>query len=217
MQSAGESLVVRIEYDENGHRFEEEFYGVKQQNQAQGGTSVQTNWGFARLFCCRTEKGNLDQQRNVFLQIASSVKNNPQWQQLYQQIVQQLNNQFQQHIQGVYAKLQGEAQYQQQLITYNQQARDRQNADISWKIEMDKRQREEHSQPSLTPQERWRNALGGATAYHDPDSSEGNYYHHYGYEQDVWMNERREIFSTDNPMDNPNVGSTHTWKRLKKA
>jgi hypothetical protein len=217
MKPPSESVVVRIEYDEDGRRFEEEFYGIKQQNKAQGGAIMQINWGFARLFCCRTQKGNLDAQRNVFMQIAGSVRNNPQWQQLYQQIVGQLNNQFQQHIQGVYAKLQSEAQFQQQLTAYNQQVRDQQNADVSWKIEMDKRRREEPNQSALTPQERWRNELGGATAYHDPDSSEGNHYHHYGHEQNVWMNERREVFSTDNPLDDPNVGSTHTWQRLKEA
>ncbi|HEX8288616.1 MAG TPA: hypothetical protein VF556_11495 [Pyrinomonadaceae bacterium] len=217
MQTPSESVVVRIEYDENGRRFEEEFYGVKTQNQASSGSIVQINWGFARLFCCRAEKGNLDGQRNIFFQIAGSVRNNPQWQELYQRILQQLSNQFQQHVQGVYAKLQSEAQFKQQLSAYNQQVRDNQNADISRKIEMDRRRREEPSQPGLTPQERWRNELGGATAYFDPDSSEGNYYYHYGHEQNVWMNERREVFGTDNPCDDPNVGSTYTWKRLKEA
>jgi len=215
-QALTESVAVRIEYEENGRVFEEEFCGVKTLNQAPGGGCVQINWGFARLLCFRAEKGQLDRGWNLFLSIAGSVQPNPQWQQLFYQIAQQLNGQFEGRIRGGYEKLQAEAQFGQQLGAYYQDQRDRQNSDIAWKIEMDKR----HQQPSpstYTAQEAWRDALGGVTAFDDPDSSHGNVVHHSNQERYVWRNEHGIEFSTDNPTDDPNVGSTHKWQRLNEA
>ena len=211
-----ESVVVRFEYQENGRAFEEEFCGIKTQNQAQGGTSVQINWGFARLFSFRAEKGKLDAQRNLFWQIARSVQNNPQWQQLFNQTVQQLNGQFNQHIQGVYAKLQGEAQYQQQLTSYYQQQRDQQNANINWGIERQNQINAERSHTGYSAQDAWGDALMNRTAYQDPQSAEGNYHYVEGNPQYVWTDGQDRWEASDDPLYDPNIGSNRNWTLAKK-
>jgi hypothetical protein len=215
-QSPTESVGARIEYEENGRTFEEEFYGVKTQNQAGGGMSVQINWGFARLFCFRALRGQVEAARQTFWHIACSAQPNPQWQGLFNQITQQLNAQHGAMIDGWRAKLQGEAQFQQQLTGYYQEQRDRQSADIAYKIELEQR-RQQPSETTLTVQERWRNELGGETAYQNPNSSEGNVIYHRSGDQVVFMNQREEIVGSEDPNFDPNIGSTDTWRRLDQA
>lgn len=208
-----EGVMAHIEYVENGRIFEEEFFGCGYWLPPNGS---QRNWGLARLFCFRAERGQLDAMRQTFWQIACSMRNNGQWQQLFQQITQQLNAQHGQVIQAGYEKLQSEARFQQQLNSYNEEVHDRRNRDVAWKIDMDKRQ-QQPLDATLTAQERWQNELGDGTAYHDPNSSYGNHYIHYGHHRDVWMNEHGEVIGSDDPSLDPNVGSTQTWKRLNEA
>lgn len=211
-----EGVVVRLEYEEHGHTFTEEFCGVQTLQQAHGAMNVQINWGFARLFCYRAAKERFDAQRNLFWQIACSVRNNPQWQQLYQQIALQLNAQHGAFIAGWKAKLQSEADFQQQLTSYYQERRERQNADIAQKIASDQRRREP-APAHLTPLEQWRNELGGETAYQNPYGSEGNIIYHTSCDAVVWMNEHGERAGSPDPNFDPNPGSPHTWRRLREA
>jgi hypothetical protein len=216
LQSPSESVGVRIEYQANGQAFEEEFYGVKTQNQAAGGMSVQINWGFARLFCFRAARGHLEAARPTLWQIARSTRPNPQWQALDAQVVQQLNAQHGAMIDGWRAKLQGEAQFQEQLKGYYQEQRDRQSAGVARGIEQDRLRRQE-ADAALSGQERWRNELGGVTAYHDPNSAEGNVLYHPSGDVAVFMNERGEVVGSQDPTFDPSIGSTHTWQRLRGA
>ncbi|HLL72170.1 MAG TPA: hypothetical protein VK363_12085 [Pyrinomonadaceae bacterium] len=85
----GEGVMARVEYEERGHAIEEEFYGVYSWNQGQ-----QLNWGFARLFCFRAGRGQLDGMRQTFWHIAGSLQFNPQWNQLYAKIQKQLKATF---------------------------------------------------------------------------------------------------------------------------
>ncbi|SDK00838.1 hypothetical protein SAMN05421823_101641 [Catalinimonas alkaloidigena] len=216
LQAPSESVGVRLDYEENGHAFEEEFYGVKTQQQAGGGTSVQINWGFARLFCFRALRGQLDPIRATCWHMARSVQHNPQWQSLFNQIVQQLNTQHGAKIDAWRAKLQNEVNFQEQLKGYYQDQRDRQNADLAWKMELDQR-RQQPGAPGMTEQERWRNELGGETAYQDPNSTQGNYIYHRSTDAVVFMNERGDVVGSEDPSFDPNPGSTHTWRQLRKA
>lgn len=215
-QSHADSARIGVEYDASDKPFEEEFYGVRTQSQAGGAMSVQINWGFARLFCFRAQRGHLEAARQAFWQIARSVHINPQWQGLFNQIVQQLNAQHGMMIEGWRAKLEGERQFQHQLTNYYQEQRDRQNADIAWKLEMDRRQ-QQPADATLSAQERWRNELGGQTAYQDPNSSEGNVIYHSSTDRVVYMNEHGDIAGSEDPNFDPNIGSTQTWKRLREA
>jgi len=216
MQSPNECVAVGLGYEENGRALDEEWYGVKTQQQAGGGSSTQINWGFGRLLCFRAACGELEAARPTFWQIARSAQPNPEWQALFNAVVQQLNAQHGAMIAGGHAKLQGEAQLQGQLTNYYQEQRDHQNADIAAKIESDRR-RQKTSQPALAAQEAWRNELGGETAYHDPNSSEGNVIYHRSGDRVVWMNEDGEIDGSEDPNHDPNIGSTKTWRRLDQA
>ena len=69
----------------------------------------------------------------------------------------------------------------------------------------------------LSAQERWRNELGGEEAFVDPDSHEGNLLYKRSGDVIEWVNELGQIYGTEDPTEDPNVGSTHTWRRLKPA
>lgn len=211
-----ESVAVEFGYDLEGRAVQEEWYGAKTQQQAGGGASVQINWGFARLFCLRAEQGQLEAARPKLWQIARSVQPNPQWLQLYNDTVQALNAQHGAMIEGGRAKLQGEAEFQRQLTNHYQEQRDRQNADISAKLESD-RARQETSHSALSAQERWRNELGGEEAFHDPESHEGNVLYQRSGDVIEWINEHGERKGSEDPTYDPNIGSTHTWRRLDQA
>ncbi|MEJ7582653.1 MAG: hypothetical protein WKF43_00945 [Acidimicrobiales bacterium] len=211
-----ESVGVQMEYEREGRSFQEEWYGVKTQQQAGGGAGVQVNWGFARLFCFRAERGRLDAARPTLWHIARSVQPNPQWQALYNDTVQALNAQHGAAIEGGRVKLQGEAEFQGQLNTYYQEQRDRQNADVSAKTASD-RARHETAEPVLSAQERWRNELGGEEAFLDPDSHEGNVLYQRSGDVIEWINELGERKGSEDPTYDPNIGSTHTWRRLRQA
>jgi len=215
-QMPTESVAVTTEYDLEGRAVQEEWYGVKTQQQAGSGASVQINWGFGRVFCIRAERGQLDAARPRLWPIVRSVQPNPQWQRLYNDTVQALNAQHGAMIEGGRAKLQGEAEFQGQLTTYYQEQRDRQNADISAKLASD-RARQEVAQPALSAQERWRNELGAEEAFHNPDSYEGNVLYQRSGNVIEWINELNETYGTEDPTEDPNVGSTHTWRRLHQA
>ncbi len=216
-QQNSESISVKIEYEENGRLFTEEFVGLKTLQQAHGGMSVQINWGFARLICFRAEKGNFAAQNQLFWRIVCSVKTNPSWLQIYQQILQQLNNQFQIGIQNRYAELQQQAQFQHQLTDFYQQQRDNQNANIAYSIESQNQINQDRSNQGISAQEAWRNELGGATAYQDPNSAEGNYHYHYEHKEYVWTDGQGNFHGTDNPNEDPNINSDRNWTLAKKA
>jgi hypothetical protein len=214
-QSPAEGVAVSLAYEENGFPVDEEWYGLKTQQQAGGGANTQINWGFGRLLCFRAASGALDGSRATFWQIARSTQPNPEWQAMYASVVQQLNAQHGAMIQGGYAKLQGEAQFQQQLTGYYQQQRDNQNADVAAKLESDRLRQQ--PEPALSAQEQWRNELDGVTAYKDPNSYEGNVIYHKSSDVSVWMDEDQNIVGFEDPTYDPNVGSTKTYRRLDPA
>jgi hypothetical protein len=171
-----------------------------------------------RVFAFRTFQGQLDAMRQTFWEIASSLFYNPQWQELFNQVAQQLHGQFIGQIQGGYDKLRAEANFQQQLTAYYQATRDRQNASVAHSIAQQQAQNALRTSSSYSAQE----ALGDAallnrTAYHDPNSQQGNYHYDYGNHDWVWTDGQGNFFYTNNPNEDPNLGSNRTWSLAKKA
>jgi hypothetical protein len=207
----GESLMARIEYEERGRAIEEEFYGVYDWNQTPGGSSTQTNWGFARLFCFRAERGQLDGMRDTFWQIAGSLQPNPQWKQLYDQVLQQLMAGFNLRIGETYARFDRENEIGRQNIAYNDQLINQRNAQVQASIEQTRQQIHERSQHHYTSQDAFGHALRNQTAYHDPSSAAENDHIVEGNHQYVWTDNQGNYHPTDNPMDNPNHDRPGHW------
>ena len=118
-----EDAYVRLEYTENGRLFEEEFYGMKFSQDVPyygpQGMTMQINWGFARLFTFRAEKGALAAARETFWHIVGSVKVNPRWEQIYAQVMQQIKMTFDQQLQAGYANIQAAADMSKAISANN--------------------------------------------------------------------------------------------------
>ena len=207
---------VSVQYSENGQGFEEEWYACRYEFPPAYGAITQQNWGLVRVFCLRAAQGQLEPARNALWAIATSIFYNLQWQQLFQQITQQLNGQFVARIQDGYQKLQSEAQFQQQLSAFYQHQRDQQSANITSSIA---HQHDINAQRSnYSAQDAWADeALSGRTAYQDPNSAEGNYYYNYNHHEYVWTDGQGQFQGTDDPNLDPNIGSDRTWTLAKKV
>jgi hypothetical protein len=202
----GESLMARVEYEERGHAIEEEFYGVYSWNR-----TMQLNWGFGRLICFRAERGQLDGMRETFWQIAGSLQLNPRWQQLYDQIVQQLMAGFDVHIENIHRKLEMENEIGRQNIAYNDHLINQRNASVNASVERQRQQNEERSQHQYTRQEAFGDALVHQTAFHDPNNAAGNYHYEQGNPTYTYYNDRGEWYSTDDPSDDPRGRLDGNW------
>ncbi|MBS1792230.1 MAG: hypothetical protein JSS81_00160 [Acidobacteria bacterium] len=216
LQTPHEAVVVRVEYEENGRRLTEEFCGLKVEQRAGGGMCVQVNWGFSRLVCYRTASDDFESNRGLFLRIMGSLRTNPNWTNLYRQTVQQLNSRFQWGAQERFAELRRQEQFQHQLTDYYQHRRDQQNANIAAGIEHQNRVNEARWDRGGAGSEGY-DPLLGRTAYHDPNSAYGNNYYDYGHHQYVWTDGQGGFYGTDDPNEDPNLGSDRNWTPARKA
>jgi hypothetical protein len=203
----GEGVMARVEYEERGHAIEEEFYGVYSWNQGGG----QLNWGFGRLFCFRAARGELDGVRETFWRIAGSLQPTPQWQQLYEQVLRQLKGEFMGNIAAYYDRLRQEQIAVANNIAYNDRLINERNAKVNASIEQTQREIRERSQYHYTPQEAFGDVMMNRTAFEDPNSAAGNPHYEQGNPQYTYVNERGEFYSTNDPMDDPNIGSSWNW------
>lgn len=205
----GESLMARVEYEENGRAVEEEFYGIYEWVPTQSGA---LNWGFGRLFCFRAERGQLDDaMRQTFWQIAGSLQPNPQWMQVYEQVLRQSAARFDTHIGNIHAKFQMENEMGRRNIAYNDQLIEQRNRQVADTVERQRQANQERSQYSYTRQEAFGDALVHQTAFHDPNSPEGNYHYEQGTPAYTYTDGQGGWYSTDDPTDNPNDRSSRTW------
>jgi hypothetical protein len=204
-----EDVCVKLEYTENGRLFEEEFYGMKFSQDVPyygpQGMMVQINWGFARLFSFRAEKGALDAARETFWRIAGSVKVNPRWEQLYAQVMQQIKMMFDQQLQAGYANIQAAAQMSNaisanndaMLASFEQQRQAAQQSSIV---------RDNASDPSSS--DAFDDYIRGVETVNDPYSGQSQ---QDASKQYHWTNGYGKYESSNDPFFNPNVGGTESW------
>ncbi len=217
-----ESVAVKIEYAENNHIIEEEIYGVKTTQQAPpsygaGGMLIQTNWGFARLFSFRAERGKIDENRRLFWRIVQSAKVNPQWEQMCAQILQQMQIQFNQYLQAGYDQINAATQMSRQISAQNdawlnQQAQKRES---DWQAWEQKREQDNAAWGKYTANDAFGDVLMGRETYDDPYSNLGEK-QISGYHDYVWTNKQEEYIPTNDPNFDPNIGSNQDWVLLKK-
>jgi hypothetical protein len=215
-------VVASIEYNENGKTIEEEIYGVMIVQQApptygSGGTIIQTNWGFARLFCFRAEKDKLEGNRPGYWKIIQSVKANPGWeQQVCAPIMQQIQQGFQQHLQAGYDQINAATRMSQMISAQNdsflQHQQQKRNADAqAWE---QKKQQEAQSQAGYTKEDAFGDTIMGRETYHDPYYQYGS--QHSGYNQYVWTNGQGEYQYSNDANFDPNLGAVQGWTLMQK-
>jgi hypothetical protein len=196
-----EGVMARVEYGEQGRQFEEEFYACVMWHPPNTG---QYNWGLVSQFCFRAERGRLDQARETFWRIATSVRHNSAWQQVFDQVIQQLNNQVMAHLAAVKAKLAGEIDYANKMREYRAWQSDLQQQQFNDRWAADERRNQQVG-----------DILAGRNSYVDPNSTYGNPHHDHTYSRYVWTNGRgRWIHSNHagyNPNHDPDVATDGYW------
>lgn len=223
LHAQNEGVRARITYVENGQMFEEEFYACAYWLPANG---TQTNWGLARLSCFRAAHGQLDDVRQTFWHILTSLKNNPEWGRLCTQICEQLMSGYRQFHDDARRRLATEAEWGQQMAAYRQGQRDQQQQRLEGLFAADAQRRQQQQQEeqdayqSQGMAEDRGDVLMGRTAYHDPNSEHGNPQYDYGHHQYVWTDGKGGWIPTDdasyNPNSDPAVASNGHWVLAKK-
>jgi hypothetical protein len=207
-----EDVCVRVEYTEHGRLFEEEFYGMKFSQDVPyygpQGMTIQTNWGFAPLFSFRAEKGALNAARETFWHIAGSVKVNPRWEQIYAQVLQQIQMLFNQQLQAGYANIQAAANMSKAISANNDAM-----------LASFEQQRQAAHQSSMAR----RDASGGSSSdafddyirgvetvndpYYGQSQQDANCQYH-------WTDGFGKYQDSNDPFFNPNIGSTQNWTMM---
>jgi hypothetical protein len=208
-----EGAVVRVAYREHGHALEEDFYGVYDIQQVPyygpQGLTMQINWGFLRLFAYRAEQGQLDTQRDVFWRIARSLRLNPQWEQLYAQVMQQLSAQFNQYIQAGY----------DQIAAAGQLSRSISAANDAW-LQTFEQQRQaaafssaaSRSSSDRSPTEGFSEYIRGVETMDDPYWGESQQDYNYRYH---WTDGFGNYQHSNDAFFNPNIGSSQNWTLME--
>jgi hypothetical protein len=208
-----EEVCVTVEYQENGVLMEEEFYGIRFQNQVADygpqGVIMQINWGIVRPFSFRAVKGQLEAQRPLLWRIAESVKVNPQWEKLLADIIQQLAFQFNQYLQAGYSQIQAAGQLSRAISANNDAmlanfAQQRQAAQVSYAAH--------HGGPGRTPNDNFSDMIRGVETMDDPywgtSQQDANYRYH-------WTDGFGSYQHSDDPFFNPSIGSTQNWTLMQ--
>jgi hypothetical protein len=204
-----EGVCVKSEYAENGRLFGEELYGIKLTQEVPyygpQGMMIQINWGFARLFSFRAEKGALESQRGTFWHIASSVKLNPRWEQLYAQILQQLKVLFDQYIQAGYSQIQAAAQMSSAISANNDAMLNaiEQQRQAAWQSSPAKSDSSDRS-----PNDNFDDYIRGVETVNDPYYGESQQDANFKYH---WTDGVGGYKNSNDPFFNPNNDSNQNW------
>ena len=224
-----QGVMAKVEYAEQGRAIEEEFYGchiINRMPPSYGpqGMMQQTNWGVTRLFCFRAERGRLDDSRQTFWSIASSVEGNPQWQQFCAQLTRQLQQQTQQQIdqsiQMGYDRLRMNAEASRQFVADSQ-------AYIDGQAE---RLRDSYNQPppqstpsvsssdsssgEYTSHEAFLDGIREQESFYNPNDTSREKVE--GYHDYIWTDQLGNVRTTNDPNYDPNAGSNADWTLARK-
>lgn len=215
---------VRVEYTEKGLQVEEEYQFLHQMAQFPPisgffGMTQTISWSLAEFCRFRTEKGRLDEMRETFSKIKSSLRNNPQWQHSIQQMAQMLINNSKQEGDDIIDR-------GWQNIGFNQQ-RINENAARN-QAYIDEQQRRIDAMPTTPPSSMNFNSNSGYDsndAFIDAIREEHSIYnpenpanekvsiHDGDY---IWKNERGDVQTSNDPNYDPNPGSNWNWTPAQK-
>lgn len=201
-----EGVMARVEYNERGRPFEEEFYACVIWHPPNG---QQTNWGLIDPRCFRAARGQLDAARQKLWNIVTSVRNNPQWGQVFNQVVQQLHGQFLESHQADEARRAGEKRWGEELREYRE-----------WQSNLHQQQTNERWASQERINEKRGDVLAGRERYHDPGSAYGNPHFDYDYSQAVWTNGSEWIHSQSagfDPNTDPRTSSRGPWHLARRT
>lgn len=190
---------IRISYVRNGQPIEEDIFSVVEVYthpvQSMYGNMFLTNWTSKFCFSFKASKGKLDASKKLFETMMSSFRLNQKW------FAQYTN----------FTKFLAEQQIQRSNRAAATSAYiSKMNDEVTSTIRQSYESRNKTYDKVF---QNWSDATLGVARYNDPYGSEvtlpGGYSH-------VWGNKNGEYILTDNPNNNPNLGSNIDWVELGK-
>ena len=163
------------------------------------------NWGLARVFCFRAAQDTLDAKGPMFWRIACSLRQNPQWAQLFAQVANGGNNQHRQFVAGEMERMAQERQFQQQFSQYS-----------NWSANLQQQTFNERWASDERRQAGMGEILGGYTNYQDPNSVYGNVHQDYSNSRYVWTDGQGNWQESEDPNFDPNIGADRYWYRAQR-
>jgi hypothetical protein len=196
--SLSQAGAVRIEYEENGEPFEEEFYGQLDLTDVTT-PSVMGNmetiiWGITNLHSEKAPKGKLDECRKIAQAVQSSVQITKPFFNRLSQVVQLLSNQ-------VYQQIYQAGQISRIISETNDQMIA--NIDASY---------QQAQQISEKANDNFSNYMRGVDRYSDGDSQ---IQLPSGY-NNAWVNDKGEYILSNTQGWDPNTELNGNWKLLQK-
>ena len=188
-----EGVMVRLEYEENGLQFEEEYFAVVMWHVPNG---EQLNWGIAIQFAFRAVRGRLDAARPELWRVATSWQINPQWEQLFQQVMQQLHNQFMSQHAAWNAQNESNKAWGRQMQEYRE-----------WESDLNRQVVNDRWASQERTSDRMGDALGGYQRFHDPNNAYGTPHYDHTLSQYSWTNGRGEWIHSNEALYDPNSDS----------
>jgi DNA-directed RNA polymerase subunit RPC12/RpoP len=197
-QYSNESARVRLHYTLNGQAVAEEMSGVAEYTRllAPGmfGSVETVYWSIGYLTAFRAARQQLETYADLYRTIFSSVKINPAWTALVQQVIQGLTSNQIRHIQQIGALSRQISQNAEEMRESNLRG---------W---------QERSAAYDRVSEQFSQTIRGVDPYYDPNTGQ-NVELPSGYTQ-AWSTPLGEYLLTDDPNFNPNIGSNQSWTPL---
>ena len=190
---------MRIEYTRAGVPMEEEIFAVVSGYSfgvmTMQGPVTNTNWFVDYIFSYKAPKGQLDKNARVFQAITLSFKLNPQWFNKYNQLVYNL-------IQAQIKQIHSIGELSRYISRTSNEI-----SDSMMKSYYDRQKVYDGISENFS------NYIRGTDNYYNP--MEGKQVELPSGYNHVWANPNGEYVFTDNPNDNPNIGSNLNWQELK--
>ncbi len=190
--------VIRIEYEENGHPIEEEFYGKLDVTSAvmpgAYGNMTSVVWAASGLFACKAEKGKLEDCRKIAETVTTSSRVTKPFYNRLLQIIQLLSDQ-------VYAQIYAAGQLSRIISQTNDQMIA--NIDASYK---------QTQAAADQSNNQFSDYMRGVDRYTDGGSEVQL---PSGYDH-AWINDRGEYILTNTAGWNPGTDFNGNWKQLEK-
>jgi hypothetical protein len=187
---------VDLAYSEHGQKMHETvtvtIVAMHGQSPGMWGPVGQVNW-FAIALSCRAPAERMPELAPVFAVVATSLQRSPRWDVDLTRLVATIGRQNLQTQQQIFGAMQNIARQQQSIGD---------EMFASW-------QERERTRDRVF--ERWSEANRGVTSWHDPVA--GSIVESPGHFGHGWSSGGEYIF-TDDPLFNPNVGSTRDWTAM---
>jgi hypothetical protein len=198
-KTLSQSGVIRIEYDENGQRYEEEFYGQLDVTDVVSpsamGTMESIIWGAGNLYSVKAVKGKLDDCRKIAQTVKSSARLTLPFYNKLSQVIQLLSNQ-------VYRQIYQAGQISKIISQTNDQMLA--NIDASYR-------QTEKANDHINQQ--FSDYIRGVERYSDGESQ---IQLPSGY-SNAWVNDKGEYILTNTEGWNPGTEFMGNWKQLEKS